>query len=137
MKRAKRDRAQIEPGSATPASRRAMGDAAEVEISATDVQNEFGRVLDRAVGDDVVVITRHNVPRAVLMSVDRYRALARGDTRVLDTLSAQFDVLLREMQRPETSAGIERGFAATADEMGRAAVAALRRQRSRSRSRGG
>lgn len=110
---------------------RPVADAAEVEISATDAQNEFGRVLDRAAGDDVVVITRHNVPRAVLISVDRYRALARGDTRVLDTLSAEFDALLREMQRPETTAGIARGFATSPEDMGRAALVAARRSRSR------
>ncbi len=109
-------------------SRRPVGDAAEVEISATDAQNEFGRVLDRAAGDDVVVITRHGVPRAVLISVDRYRALTRRDTRALDTLSTEFDALLREMQRPDTAAGIGQGFRARPEDMGRAAV---RRSRSR------
>ena len=131
MTGAKRRSAQTKAARPGTVSRRPDGAVAEVEISATDAQNEFGRVLDRAAGDDVVVITRHSVPRAVLISIDRYRALARGDTRALDTLSAEFDALLREMQRPDTVSGIERGFRSSPEEMGRAAVAAVRRSRSR------
>ena len=39
-------------------------------VTATEAQNEFGRVFDSAVRDQVVVITKHNTPRVVLL-VDR------------------------------------------------------------------
>lgn len=133
MKRPKRVREPVAAAAQPLAGRRTRRGTAEVIIAATDAQNEFGQVLDRAAGDDVIVITRHNVPRAVMISVDRYRDLAREDTRMLDTLSAEFDELLRTMQEPDIAAAIERGFTATPEEMGRAALAAVARVRSRGR----
>jgi prevent-host-death family protein len=102
-----------------------------VTVSSTEAQNEFGRVLDLAARDQVVVITRHNAPRAVLISADRFRALAGAEAVMLDTLTNEFDALLARMQTPEVRAGTERGFRTTPEQMGRAAVAAARRDRGR------
>ena len=43
--------------------------------SATVAKNEFGRVLDLALEHGGVVITRHNNPKAVLLSASEYQAL--------------------------------------------------------------
>jgi len=102
------------------------GDAERITVTATEAQNEFGRVLDQAARDQDVVITRHNVPRAVLLSVGRYRELVGAEATILNTLTEEFDALLARMQTPEVRAGTERGFQAPPEVMGRAAEAAAR-----------
>jgi len=102
-----------------------------VSVTSTEAQNEFGRILDAAARGDVVVITKHDTPRAVLMSVDRYEALVRADETVLDTLTEQFDALLDRMQAPEAGSAMKEAFEAGPEELGKAAVAAARRRRER------
>ena len=96
-------------------------------VTATEAQNEFGRILDQAGRDQDVVITRHNVPRAVLISVSRYRELGGVSSPMLNTLSDEFDALFARMQQPSVREGTMRGITATRAEMGSAAHAAARR----------
>jgi prevent-host-death family protein len=98
-------------------------------LPSTEVQNEFGRVLDQAARNQDIVITRHSVPRAVLVSADRYRDLVGRDALVLESLHGQLDELYASMQTPEVEVATERGFNATPQEMGRAAVEAVRSAR--------
>ncbi|MEO7042479.1 MAG: type II toxin-antitoxin system prevent-host-death family antitoxin [Gemmatimonadaceae bacterium] len=116
---------------ATPASEGSLlrDGVACMTITATEAQNEFGRVLEQTTRDQVVVITRHNVPRAVLVSVDRYRELLSTESTILNSLTDEFDAMLARMQTPEVRAGTERGFAATPEMMGKAAQAAARKIR--------
>lgn len=100
-----------------------------ITVTATEAQNEFGRVLDSATQDRVVVITRHNTPRAVLMSIDKFEALSRAGEVVLDTLTGEFDALLERMQAPKSRAAMRQAFQASPEEMGRAAVAAAKGRR--------
>lgn len=102
-----------------------------LSVSSTEAQNEFGRILDAASRGDDVVITKHNAPRAVLISVDRYETLARADENALGRLTEQFDALLERMQTPDAIAGMKRAFEASPEELGKAAVAAARRRRAR------
>lgn len=95
-----------------------------VSVTATEAQNEFGRILDTVAQDRVVIITRHNTPKAVLMSLERFDALSRTEDVTLDTLSAEFDALLAGMQTEESRAGMRRAFDASPEELGRAAVEA-------------
>lgn len=99
-----------------------------VSVTATEAQNEFGRMLDTVAQDRLVIITRHNTPKAVLMSLDRFDALSRVEEAVLDTLTNDFDALLERMQTPEAQAGVRRAFTASVEELGRAAVAAAERR---------
>ena len=92
-------------------------------VTATEAQNEFGRVFDSALRDQVVVITKHNAPRVVLLSIDRYNALVAARAAALDTLTSEFDALLERMQSPTARAGMERAFNASPRELGEAAVA--------------
>lgn len=105
--------------------------AGRLSVSSTEAQNEFGRILDAASRGDDVVITKHNAPRAVLISVDRYEALARADENGLDRLTEQFDALLERMQTPEAIAGMKRAFESSPKELGRTAVSVARRRRAR------
>ena len=95
-------------------------------VSATAAKNEFGRVLDEAVEKGAVAITRHDTPKAVLLSVDEYEALAAAGARRLEALTAEFDALYARMQTPRVRRGMKAAFDATPEEIGRAAVAEAR-----------
>jgi prevent-host-death family protein len=96
-------------------------------MTSTEAQNGFGRVLDTVARQGTVLITKHNATQAVVISVERYEALTQGPASGLDTLTAEFDDLLRRMQSPEARAGVRAAFAASPDELSRAAVAAARK----------
>lgn len=98
-------------------------------ISATAAKNAFGRVLDLALSKGVVTITKRDRPRAVVMSIDEFESLVGAKRARLDTLSSEFDMLLGRMQTPSARRATRAAFAATPDELGRAAVAAVRRTR--------
>jgi prevent-host-death family protein len=93
------------------------------EVPATTAKNEFGRVLDVALAGGRVVITKHDVPRAVLLSAEEYAAMA-GETEIdLDALEAEFDALLEAMQKPKARAATDALFRASPVALGRAAIA--------------
>jgi len=101
------------------------GDPIEASsFTATEAKNEFGRLLETAIQGGVVVITKHEAPKAVLVGVEKFRDLARARTSRLDTLREEFDALLARMQTPEARSGMKAAFDATPVELGRAAVAA-------------
>lgn len=95
-------------------------------VAATRAKNEFGTLLDEAVRGGAVAITRHERPRAVLISYEEFEALVQARARTLGALSAEFDALLAVMQTPAAREGVSRAFAATPAELGRAAVQAAR-----------
>jgi len=102
-----------------------------ISVSATQARKEFGRILDMVAQDRLVIITRYNTPHAVMMSADRFDAdtfdATDADAAVLDTLTAEFDALLDQMQTPEAHAAMEWAFNASPEELGRAAADAARR----------
>jgi len=97
-------------------------------VTASEAKSEFGRVLEMAIQGAAVVITKHDAPKAVLMSVENFNALSRASETRLETLSGEFDALLAKMQTPKAQSGMKRAFAASATQLGKAAVAASRRR---------
>ena len=97
-----------------------------VTATATEAKNEFGRLLDTVMQGSAVVITKHDAPRAVLMSMEAFTALSQAGERRLDHLSEEFDDLLARQQTPKAKAGLRAAFAASPRQMGKAAVAAAR-----------
>jgi len=93
-------------------------------VAATKAKNEFGAVLEQAVARGAVAITRHDAPKAVLMSYVEFSSLVNARTRNLDDLSAEFDDLLARMQMPAARKGVDAAFRASPTQLGRAAVAA-------------
>ena len=71
-------------------------------------------------------ITKHDAPKAVLISVEEFNALSRAAEVNLDTLSGEFDALLARMQAPRSRAGMKAAFDASPKQLGKAAVAAAR-----------
>jgi prevent-host-death family protein len=95
-------------------------------VTASEAKSEFGRVLEMAVQGGAVVITKHDAPKAVLLSVEDFNALSRANETRLDTLSHEFDALLAQMQTAKARRGMKRAFAASGKELGKVAVAAAR-----------
>ncbi|AFJ35424.1 type II toxin-antitoxin system prevent-host-death family antitoxin [Mycobacterium intracellulare] len=95
-------------------------------VTASRLKNEFGTVFDEAAVSGAVVITKHNTPRAVLLSYAEFEALAATAAPALDDLSERFDELLATMQTPKAKAGVAAAFDATPEELGAAAVKAAR-----------
>ena len=96
-------------------------------ISATEAKNEFGRILERVIRGGKVVITKHDSPKAVLISVDEFNALSNAHRAEIETLSDEFDGILARMQTPAARAGMNAAFHATPKELGKAAAASARR----------
>lgn len=96
------------------------------QIPATVAKNNFGSILDDVMRGRDVVITKHNSPKAVVMSVERFSALARASSPDLTALAADFDARLARMQTPKISGAIQAAFDASPGELGRAALKQFR-----------
>jgi antitoxin Phd len=96
--------------------------------TATEAKNEFGRVLERAMQGELVVITKHDDPKAVLMSMDAFNSLSHATQLHLDSLSSEFDALLARMQTPKAGLALKAAFHASPRQLGKAAVAAARKR---------
>jgi antitoxin Phd len=98
-------------------------------VTATDAKKQFGRVLEMVLRGGAVVITKHDAPKAIVLSMDEFNALTQGPaTNPLDGLSADFDALLARMQGPRARAGMKAAFGASPKVLGRAAAAAARKR---------
>lgn len=116
--------------SKTAAALRSAGDriGEAARFTATDAKNEFGRVLDMAMQRGLVVITKHDSPKAVLMSIDEYNVLSQAGERKLNLLSEEFDALLDQMQAPNARAAMQAAFDSSPKDLGKAAVWAARKR---------
>src|ERR1700687_5085153 len=59
-------------------------------ISATEAKNDFGRILEKVTRGGTVVITKHDAPKAVMISVEQFEVLSCANQVKLDTLSGEF-----------------------------------------------
>jgi prevent-host-death family protein len=110
-----------------PATRNHLGDE-PLKISATDAKNKLGKLLDSVLQGGMILITRHETPKAVLLSLEEYGKLSRAPQIRLDTLNAEFDTLLERMQTAKARAGMKVAFAASPKQLGKAAVGAARKR---------
>jgi antitoxin Phd len=89
---------------------------------ATEAKTNFGALLDQVQKDGAIAITRHDAPRAVLLSLDEFEALQARSESTLAKLTAEFQGLFDEMQTDKAKAGVKAAFAATPHELGAAAL---------------
>jgi prevent-host-death family protein len=97
-------------------------------FTATRAKNEFGRVLEAALQDGIALITRHDEPKAVVLSFERFKALTQQSEAKLAELDSEFDSLLARMQGPKAHRAFASAFSASPARLGRAAVAASRKR---------
>ena len=100
-------------------------------IPAEELKNTPGAVLEQAAKGRAVVVTRRSAPRAVILSVEDFQALARDRSPDLAELEDRFDELVESMQTKESRAGVAALFRATPSELGGAAASAARKPRTR------
>ncbi|MDH4152533.1 MAG: type II toxin-antitoxin system Phd/YefM family antitoxin [Nitrospira sp.] len=98
-------------------------------VAATRVKNEFGAILEQTLQNGAVAITRHDAPKAVLLSLVEFESLVKERSPVLDALNEEFDALLGLMQTPSSHKGVEAAFTASPEQLGRAAVKTARTSR--------
>ena len=111
--------------------RNRLGELVDVpSVAATRLKNEFGAVLEEA-ARGAVAITRHDSPKAVLVSYEEFRALVNGRAQSLSELDSEFDSLLERMQAPKAKKGVAAAFRASGADLGRAAAARPARKRRR------
>lgn len=109
--------------------RNRLGELVDIPtVAATRLKNEFGTILERA-ARGAVAITRHDAPKAVLVSYEDFEALVKGQNQNLKELGAEFDSLLARMQTPKARKGMHAAFEAAPAQLGRAAVKAARKRR--------
>ena len=93
-------------------------------VTASDAKTKFRRMLDTAVREGQVVITRYEDPCAVLLSVQEYERLVSATQPSPERLSAELDELLERVQALRAQAGAASLFSMASEELGKAAVAA-------------
>jgi antitoxin Phd len=117
------------PRAPRAAFRNRRGEQVEAaSITATEAKKQFGRVLELVLRGGAVVITKHDAPKAIVLSMEEFDALARPGVSALDTLTVEFDAMLARMQAPRARAAMKAAFGASARELGKAAVAAARKR---------
>jgi prevent-host-death family protein len=104
---------------------RELGDVKRV--AASDAKNQFGQVLETALSSGPVVITKHDTPKAILISIDEFEALTVTRDR-LQTLTQRYDDAYARMQRPEARRATMAAFDATPQQLGAAAVASANKR---------
>jgi prevent-host-death family protein len=110
--------------------RNSQGDLVDVPaVASSRLKNDFGAVLEQALRGGAVAITRHDAPKAVLVSFDEFQSLVKARSHDLSDLSAEYDVLLARMQTPKAKKGMEAAFEASPGALGRAAVKVARAPR--------
>jgi prevent-host-death family protein len=102
-------------------------------ITATELKNSTADVFEQVAAKQAIAITRHEKPRASLLSVEQYEALAGQRPEWLEKLHEEYRGMLERMQGPEQRAGAEKLFRATPEELGRAALWAAQ-QKAKSKS---
>ena len=109
--------------------RNSQGELVDIpRVAATRFKNEFGAIFEQAALGGAVAITKHDAPKAVLISYGEFQALMRAQSPGLDDLGTQFDALLESMQAPKMKKGMAAAFDASPAKLGRAAVKAVRKR---------
>ncbi len=98
-------------------------------VTATALKNSTADVLDQVTALGAVAITKHDKPRAVLISIENYEQMMGVESHWLTELHEEYRGMLEKMQEPEQKAAAERAFNATPEELGKAAVAAALRRK--------
>lgn len=97
-------------------------------VTATEAKTRFGPLLEAAIRGESVVITKHDTPKAVLISIAEFEALGGSRPPDLHALSGEFDGLLARLQTPRSRRALQSAFEATPNELGRLAAANQRRR---------
>ena len=97
-------------------------------VTATEAKTRFGPLLETVMAGETVVITKHDTPKAVLLSIAEFEALGGARRPDVTALSREFDDWLARLQAADRRKALKSAFDATPKELGRRAVAHQRRR---------
>jgi PHD/YefM family antitoxin component YafN of YafNO toxin-antitoxin module len=95
-------------------------------FSATKLVGGMQKVTSAVMAHGAVLVTRHDEPAMVLMSVDRYLKLEQAAEPNLDVLTSQFDEMFARMQDAKAAQSMAEAFGMTPEQLGEAAVRAAK-----------
>jgi len=98
-------------------------------VSATQLVAGIQKVGRTVATHGAVLITKHDQPAFVLMSVERYREMQRAAEPDLGALGGEFDAMMARMQ--DQGDALEDAFAMAPEALGQAAVKAAKPGRPR------
>ena len=99
-----------------------------IRMTATKVKNQMGQILDKVIEGEIVLITRHETPKAALIPISEFEKLSEASEDRLNALSRKYDAMLAEMQTPGARKGLRQAFAASPKRLAQVALAAARRR---------
>jgi antitoxin Phd len=99
-----------------------------IKMTATDAKNQMGQLLETVMQGGVVLITKHEAPKAAVIPMTEYEKFSRATEARLNALSGEFDALLARMQAPKARAGMKAAFDASPEQLAKAAVALARKR---------
>lgn len=94
------------------------------KVSATHLVAGMPKVTSTVMAEGAVLITRHDQPTMVLMSVDRYLKLEKAAAPDLAALTLRFDDMFARMQGETQAQAMADAFAMGPEALGAAAVRA-------------
>ncbi len=100
-------------------------------VTATALKSSTAEVLDQVSRGHAIAITKHDKPRAVLVSYEDYVSWKSKDDEIFETFFEEYQGMLDAMQSPEQKAAALRAFNATPEELAEAAVEGARREKLR------
>jgi two-component system nitrogen regulation response regulator GlnG len=99
-----------------------------VRMNATKAKNQMGQVLDRVMQGEIVLITRHETPKAAVIPMAEFEKLSRMTGERLSTLSRKYDAMLARMQAPAARRGMKAAFEASPKQLAQAALRFARKR---------
>lgn len=97
-------------------------------VTATVAKNAFGKVLEQALSQGMVLITRHDTARAVLLSVEEYQAMLDRAPDPLQLLGKEFETLVAGMRKPKARMAGQMLLKASGAELGKSAASGARKR---------
>jgi antitoxin Phd len=114
---------------AVPVSVVLRGDMlAPIKMTATDAKNQMGHLLETVMQGGVVLITKHETPKAAVIPMAEYEKFSRATEAKLDALSGEFDALLARMQTAKARRAMQAAFEASPQQLAKAAVTFARKR---------
>jgi PHD/YefM family antitoxin component YafN of YafNO toxin-antitoxin module len=112
------------PSSSAPDSAERRRMQALPSVSATQLVSGMNKVTSTVMTHGAVVVTRHEQPAMVLMSIERYLALENAAEPDLDQLTHRFDEMFDRMQGDAAAQRMADAFAMAPEALGAAALQA-------------
>ena len=99
------------------------------KFSSTRVAQAIQEISQTVLTRGAAVITKHDHPSMVMLSIERYAELVQASQPNLGELTQRFDEMYARMQGPLMAKAMARAFAASPKELGEAAAKAGKRSR--------